>query len=495
MQIVPVFTIVGWAISALALLMLAPIAYCLLKGDTELALSFSISALVTLFVGGGMILAMRREFTSLGRRETFLAATLIWITVPAFAGLPFYLSDAIPSATNAYFEALSGFTTNGATIIADVAAQPRAILFWRSLLQWTGGFSVLVFLSILAGALNLPGTNPLTRALAKSTRRPVTQRLGYAILSLFKIYTLLTAICILALWFSGMTAFDAFCYGFGTLSTGGFMTGNADGILFSNRAIEVVLMIFMVIAAINFSFHWSFFNGDRRSYFNDPEYRYLLAAIVFGSLCVFLLMSIQSDAPILENLRYAVFNTVSAVTTTGYNMPPVTPAGAPYWPPGALLVILLLMTIGGCTVSTAGGIKLMRISILAKLAGSEISRLSYPSSVSVIKYGNQGVEREQLLAAWVFFLLYFISIVLVTLLLSFDGLDMQSAMTLAVTNLATAGSAAQALIPEVVMGESKFIGYDALPRFSKWIICITMLIGRLEFLAVLSLLNPAIWRR
>ncbi|WP_334129182.1 TrkH family potassium uptake protein [Sneathiella sp.] len=495
MQLAHVFTIVGWGISLHALLMLAPMAFSLLSGEGALAFDFFVAGLVTLFVGGGMLLAMRQEFTTLGRRETFFAATLIWIMVPAFAALPFYLSGAIPSATNAYFEALSGFSTNGATILADVAAAPRPILFWRSLLQWSGGFSVLVFLSMLAGVLNLPGTTPLTRALAKVSARPVTQRLGHAVLSLLKIYALLTAACIAALLVAGTGLFDAVCYAFSVLSTGGFLTSSGADAFLSDRIVEAVLMVFMTIAAINFSFHWSFFNGDRRSYFKDPEYRYLLAMIVFASLLVFLLMLPHSDLPALETLRYAIFNTVSAVTTTGINMPVITGEGVYYWPVGALLLLLLLMIVGGATVSTAGGIKLMRLSILARLAGQEISRLSYPSSVAVIKYGGERVERQQILSAWSVFVLYCLSLVAVTLLLTADGLQMPTALILATTNLATAGSAATTFLADGLTGGGGFHGYDALPRFSKWILCITMLIGRLEILAVLSLLNPAIWRR
>tara|TARA_R110002111_G_scaffold19696_6_gene47654 strand:+ start:80 stop:793 length:714 start_codon:yes stop_codon:yes gene_type:complete len=232
MLFAPVFTFLGWALGFLAALMLVPMAFALAQGQAGLAASFVVSAIVTLFFGGGMVLAMRREMTILGRRETFFAATLIWIVLPAFAALPFYLSDAIPSATNSYFEAISGFTTNGATVIDDLDIQARATLLWRSLIQWAGGFSIIVFLSALASAFNLPGNNPLTRALAKSSRRQVSRRFGYAVLSLLKIYGLLTAICIVALWFSGMSAFDALCYAFSTLSTGGFVTSNTAGTAF-----------------------------------------------------------------------------------------------------------------------------------------------------------------------------------------------------------------------------------------------------------------------
>lgn len=495
MLFAPVFTFVGWALGFLALLMSVPILFAFAEGQTELTLSFFISSIVTLFFGGGMILAMRREITILGRRETFLAATLIWIIVPAFAGLPFYLSDAIPSATNSYFEAFSGFSTNGATIIDDLDVQPRAILLWRSLIQWVGGFSIIVFLSVLASAFNLPRSNPLTRAIAKSSRRRMSRRIGSAVLSLLKIYGLLTAICIVALWFAGMTAFDALCYAFSTLSTGGFMTTNGAGTAFASRGIEVVLMIFMVFGAINFSLHWSFFNGDRRSYFKDPEYRYLLIAIVLGSLFVFSLMMTQTDMSVGDTLRYAVFNTVSAVTTTGYNMPLVSDSGQYYWPIGALFVILVLTTIGGSIGSTAGGIKMMRISILLKVSNAEVNRLSFPSIIFPLTYGGQRILREQITSAWSFFVLYCLVLVAATLILAFNGLDLQSSLTLAITNLASAGSAAQSLITDVVVGEENFISYEALPNFSKWVLCVTMLVGRLEFFAVLSLFNPALWRR
>ncbi|MFC4270348.1 hypothetical protein GQF03_01185 [Sneathiella chungangensis] len=495
MLFAPVFTFVGWALGFLSALMAVPILFALAQGQSELALSFLISAIVTLFFSGGLILAMRREITILGRRETFLAATLIWIMVPAFAGLPFYLSDAIPSATNSYFEALSGFTTNGATVIDDLNVQARAILLWRSMIQWTGGFAIIVFLSILASAFNSPGNNPLRRAIAKNSRRRVSRRVGYAVFSLLKIYALLTAICIVALWIAGMSAFDAICYAFSTLSTGGFMTSNSAGTAFASRAIEVVLMVFMIVGAVNFSLHWSFFNGDRQSYFKDPEYRYLLVTIVFGSFFVFFLMMTQTDMSIPDTLRYAVFNTVSAITTTGYNLPLISGQGEYYWPLGALFLVLVLITIGGSTGSTAGGIKLMRISILMKVANTEVNRLSFPSSVYVMNYGGQRVLREQILSAWVFFVLYCVAIVFVTLILAYNGLDLQSSLSLAVTNLANAGSAAQPLITDVVVGQENFVSYEALPKFSKWVLCVTMLLGRLEFIAVLSLLNPALWRR
>lgn len=495
MLFAPVFTLLGWALVILSVLMAVPILFALGPTETAIALSFAVSAIVTLFLGGGMVLAMRSDMTTLGRRETFLTATLVWIVVPAFAAMPFFFSDAIPSATNAYFEALSGFTTNGASTIPDLDIQSKSILLWRALTQWAGGFSLIIFLSILATTFNLPGNNPLTRAIAKSKRRRVTGRGAFGLLSMLKIYALLTGVCIVALWLVGMPAFDALCYGFSTISTGGFTTSNSAGTAFANRAIEVVLMIFMVLGAVNFSLHWSFFNGDRKSYFKDPEYRYLLLAIGIGSFMLFWLMLSETDMSISETMRYAIFNAVSAITTTGYNLPLVSDTGEYYWPIGALLLVLVLITLGGSTGSTAGGIKLLRVSILLKLSSAELRRLSFPSSVSALTYGGVKIVRGQILSAWSFFAFYCVAMALVTAAIAFNGLDFQSALSLAVTNLANAGSAAQQLITDVEFGSENFISYDALPNATKWILCVTMLVGRLEFFAVLTLLNPAVWRR
>jgi len=210
---------------------------------------------------------------------------------------------------------------------------------------------------------------------------------------------------------------------------------------------------------------------------------------------LFWLMLSETDMSISETMRYAIFNAVSAITTTGYNLPLVSDTGEYYWPIGALLLVLVLITLGGSTGSTAGGVKLLRVSILLKLSSAELRRLSFPSSVSALTYGGVKIVRGQILSAWSFFAFYCVAMALVTAAIAFNGLDFQSALSLAVTNLANAGSAAQQLITDVEFGSENFISYDALPNATKWILCVTMLVGRLEFFAVLTLLNPAVWRR
>ncbi len=495
MLLAPVMTILGWSLSLLSVLMLIPCVFGLSDGEGGVASAFFASAIVTAFLGGGMIFASRMETTTLGRRETYLTAVLIWTVIPAFAALPFYLSGAVVDPIDAYFEAISGFTTNGASVIDNLSEQSRAILLWRSLVQWVGGFAIIIFVSALASAFGVPGNNPLNRAIAKSTRRRLSRRVRFAVVSILQIYTILTAICIVLLWFSGLSSFEALCYGFSTLSTGGFTVTN-DGLeLFENRFTETVLMFFMIIGAINFSLHWAFFNGDRKSYFNNPEYRYLLYVLILSSLAVFVVMNAETNMLPFQNMRYAFFNTVSALTTTGYMMPPISESGEFFWPVGVMFLLFFMMTIGGSTGSTSGGIKLMRIILLLKQGVAEIKRLSFPRAIVVLKYGETSITRENLLSAWGFFSLYCFSIIVVSLGLTLDGLNFQAALSLSIANLANAGAAVTSLMTGLGVEGADFVSYAALPLGSKILLCVTMLVGRLEFFAVLTVLNPALWHR
>jgi len=495
MLFAPVLTILGWSLTLLSALMLIPSVFALGDISGNVASAFFASAIITLFLGGGLIFANRMEAASLSRRETFLSATIIWIIIPVFAALPFYLGNAVSSPLDAYFEAISGFTTNGASVIDNLAEQSRGIILWRSLIQWLGGFAIILFVSALASEFGIPGSNPLNQAIAKSTRRRLSRRIRYAVVSILKIYTLLTFVCIVLLWWSGMDAFNALCYGFSTLSTGGFTASN-DGLeVFGNRMTETVLIVFMIIGAVNFSLHWAFFNGDRGSYFRNPEYRYFLFILVFCSLIMFFLIKLNTDIQAIQAIRYSIFNTVSALSTTGYTMVPISESGEYIWPLSVLFLILLIMCIGGSTGSTSGGLKLMRVILLLKQGAAEIKHLSFPSAIIPLKYGSIRITRELLLSAWGFFTLFCLAIIVISLGLSFTGLDFRTSLALSISNLASAGSAIDSIMIDLDPNKANFTTYGALPIAAKILLCIAMLIGRLEFFAVFTLLNPAFWRR
>lgn len=490
----PIIAIIGWSLTLLSGAMMVPILFALLSGSLAVASSFFLSAVITVFLGVAFILSSRTDNVDLGRREAFLTATLTWITIPVFAALPIFLTNSAPTFIDSYFEALSGFATNGASVLENLAQQDRAILLWRALVQWLGGFATILFAATLASAFGIYGQIPLQTAIAKSSRRTPTRRIRFAVLSIFKIYTILTVICVAALWATGMSAFDSLCYAFSTLSTGGFVTHDNIEVLFTNRFTELVLVFFMIIGAVNFSLHWAFFNGDRRSYFYDPEYRYILYLSIFTAVIVFSIITLLSELNIYESLRFSVFNVVSAVTTTGYQIP--GPAiGLAEWPLTISILLLFLIVIGGSTGSTAGGIKLMRIVLLIKQAGGEISRLSFPSAVLRLKYGDFPLRRKDIGSAWGFFAIFCSGVILSASILAIYGLDFRSAVTLAITNLANAGPMAIITLNNNIDPTILFTSYAELSDPIKLTLCIAMIVGRLEFFAVLSLFNPAFWRQ
>jgi trk system potassium uptake protein TrkH len=424
-----------------------------------------------------------------------MIATFIWIVIPAFAALPFYLAGVAPSLLDAFFEALSGFTTNGASVMEGLDDLPRSIILWRALIQWFGGFSLIIVISMLATAISIPGSSPLNRALARSTRRRLSRRVRDAVLSTLSVYAILTGLCIVLLWFSGLSAFDALCYGFSTLSTGGFLVSDNGFELFENRLTELVLIIFMFAGAVNFALHWAFFNGNRRAYFDNPEYRYLIY-VFLGLVCgLMAMLSLETHFGFSQALRYSIFNAMSFLTTTGYVMSPLTESGEIFWPVGTLMLLFVALTIGGSTGSTSGGLKLMRVAILLKLVTAEVRNLSFPSAVIVLKYSKEKITKDHILATWAFFTFYVFTILIVALGLSFAGMSLKGALAMASANLANAGSA----IDFFMIGGGEINGgigsYSGLPDLAKVLLCFAMVIGRLEFFAILALFNPALWKR
>ncbi|WP_159104342.1 TrkH family potassium uptake protein [Sneathiella glossodoripedis] len=488
-------TVIGWSLTLLSALMVLPCLFALERASIDIAAAFFVSAIVTLFFGGALVFASRGQATALNRRNTFMIAAVIWVIIPAFAALPFYLSGLVPSLLDAFFEALSGFTTNGASVMEGLDDMPRSIILWRALIQWFGGFALIIIVSMLASVISIPGGSPLSRALAKSTRRRLSRRVRDAVLSTLSVYAILTGLCIVLLWFSGLSAFNALCYGFSTLSTGGFLVSDNGFELFENRMTEIVLIIFMFAGAINFSLHWAFFNGNRKAYFENSEYRYLIYVFLALVIGLMVMLSQETHFEFLQTLRYSIFNAMSFLTTTGYVMSPLTESGDIYWPVGTLMLLFIALTIGGSTGSTSGGLKLMRVAILVKLVLVEVRNLSFPSAVVLLKYGKDKITKDHLLATWAFFTFYVFTILIVALGLSLSGIGLQGGLALASANLANAGSA----IDFIMIGGGEHNGgiasYGGLPAFAKILLCFTMVIGRLEFFAILALFNPALWKR
>lgn len=483
MRLALVFHLLGRLLLGLTLLLLLPLALALATGGPD-ALAFGASALATGVTGGLLVLAAPfGKGEELGHREGFAVVTLAWIFAAAFGGLPFYLFGATPTYTDAYFEAMSGFTTTGATVITRVEELPTATVLWRSFSQWVGGLGIIVLGLAILPALGVGGMQ-LYKAEAPG---PVVDRLAPRIREtarlLWRVYVLISAAEFALLLLGGMSWLDALAHAFTTMATGGFSTRDASIGAYGSAYLDGVITVFMFLAGASFALHYQALRGNLRAYRRSPEF--LLYAIVLAGatgLLVLALWLAGTYGSLPEALRHASFQVVSLATTTGY-------ATADYeaWPPFAQGLLFLLMVLGGCAGSTAGAIKYIRVLLLAKRAYAQLFKLVHPRAVVVIRLGERQVPEEVLIGVQTFFLLYLSAFALATLAATAFGIDLYSSIGAVAATLGNVGPGFGAVGPAET--------YAPLPLPVKWILSTCMLLGRLEIFTVLVLLMPAIWRK
>jgi trk system potassium uptake protein TrkH len=477
--------VLGWGTAALSGFMVLPAAVSFGIGETETGISFATGAALTFFAGGTAVVSTRGTEKRIDLRGGFLTASLLWTVLPAFAAIPFLLSGQFLSPLDAYFEALSGFTTNGATVLANLDQQPRGILMWRALLQWLGGFAVILLAIALLAFGGVGGMNLFNSPMARGDRETLFGRAVRTARSLWWIYAGLTALCILALVAVGLTPFDATTHALTTISTGGFSTHDIGVAAFDNFGAEIVLMVFMLIGALNFTLIWALARGRTQPLLRDIETRYLLAIVLAATAIVAgALVAIQGLST-GTSLRTAVFDVISALTTTGFS---ATAGAASTGLPVIVPVMLMgLMLIGGATGSTAGGMRLMRLAIFFRLAGRELSRLSYPHGVVRLRYAGQIIDESTLRNVWGQLMMFLSMLALAAVVFGLLGFDLQGALALSATTLSTAGAGLSLTAPH--------LAYPDFGDATKWALCAAMVIGRLELLVVLVLFTPAYWRK
>lgn len=489
-----VLAVVGWAMSLFAVAMLFPLLVALGYGETRAAGSFFASALVTLFIGGGLIMATRGDEKTVSRREGFFLAALAWGALPVFGALPIYFSGAAGSVVDAYFEALSGLTTTGATVLQGLDELPRSILFWRALMQWIGGLGAILLAVAILSLLGIGGLSLYRSAIPRGERDTMAGRLRHAVESIWWIYACLTAVCAVLLWLFGMPPFDAVCHAFSALSTGGFSTRDGSVGAFGSPLLEFTLAIFMLIGAINFTLHWAAVNGRVQAYREDPEFKYLIGLVLVVTILVTGALVLSDGTGAFDAVRNALFVAISVVTTSGFLPAEIDAAGTAAggglaWPTFLSMLLLILVLVGGCTGSTAGGVKLMRIAILLKQGSRELRRLSYPHGVVALRYGETPIGEPAMRGVWSFFIVFMLSFAGISLGIAACGVDFRTAVAAAAGAVSNAGPA----MAYVSGGGSN--AYALLPDSAKWWVAVGMLLGRVELFALLTLLNPAFWRR
>lgn len=446
-------------------------------------LAFLISFVITLSAGVLLWTLARGKHEELRTRDGFVVTALFWTVLGLFGSLPFLFSEFPKlSVTDAVFEAISGLTTTGATVITGLDYLPKSILLYRQLLQWLGGIGIIVVAIAILPMLGIGGMQLYRAEIpgpVKDTK--LTPRITETAKALMLVYTGLTIVCVLAYWFAGMTFFDAVAHAFSTVAIGGFSTHDTSMAYFDNPAIVWLAILFMFVAGINFALH--FFAWHSRSikqYLLDPEFRFYTICILLGvAITVSYLIHTGTYSP-GESLTHGAFQLVAIVTTTGYST-----ADFSQWPTFLPFMIFMGAFMGGCSMSTAGGMKVIRVLLVSKQGLREIHRLIHPNAVIPIKVGKKTVPDRVVDAVWGFFAVYVFAFVTIFLLLMATGLDF-------LTAISAVGSCINNLGPG--MGDVAE-NYSSINDTAKWILMFAMLLGRLEVFTLLVLFTPMFWRR
>ena len=472
---------VGFLLMASSLMMLPPILVSLFYEDGTSRIFLS-SAAIFLVTGFLVYLPVRRDKRELRLRGGFLIVTCSWLAVILLGALPFvFLSSPDLTLLDAIFESASGFTTTGATIIRDVDALPRAILFYRMETQWLGGMGIIVLAVAILPALRIGGMQ-LYRAEAPGPEQDtkLTPRITETAKALWLIYVGITILCIVAYGMGGMDMFDAIGHGFSTVATGGFSTHNESFAYWNNPELEAIAILFMFVAGINFGLHFTAWHtASLQQYFKDNELKvYTSLLIVFSVLATLALYLTNTFGSMAESFRHGAFHVVSVMSTTGFTTDPFYT-----WPSFVPLLLILVAFIGGCAGSTAGGMKVIRIILLHRQALRELRLLIHPTAALPIKYGDQTVTPRLMAAVWGFCFLFIASFAIMTMLLTATGLDMVTSYSAVVACISNMGPA---------LGDAG-LNFASLNNTAKFILSFAMLLGRLEIYTVLVLLMPGFW--
>lgn len=492
MRLSLIAALLGLLLMLFSLTMLVPIIFAIWYGETT-SLLFLSAFSITAATGAILWVPNRDSRASLRTRDGFLITSLFWLVLGTFGAIPLYLSDALSlSLTDAVFESVSGLTTTGATVITGLDELPKSILYYRQQLQWLGGIGIIVIAIAILPMLGIGGMQ-LYRAETPGPMKDhkLTPRITGTAKALFSIYITMTLGCGLAYWLGGMTPFDALAHSFSTVAIGGFSTHDASMGYFNNSILLMISAVYMLLAGVNFSLHFFSYRDKSLSiYSNDSEFRFYLLVNCFAILVVtaglFLLVNPNSASfhPDIASSNakwiHGAFQVVSIATTTGFSSTDYSG-----WPTFIPVFMFLLAFMGASAGSTGGGMKAIRVLLLAKQGYRELVRLIHPNAVIPVKLGNRPVSDKVVSAVWSFFAVYMLVYILMLLMVLATGLD-----------FLTAFSAVGASINNLGPGLGDvFANYANIPNSTKWILCLAMLLGRLEVFTLLVLFTPAFWRK
>lgn len=426
---------------------------------------------------------LTRGDINLSRRDGFGIVTFGWLSCTLFGSLPYIFSGVIPHPVSAMFETMSGFTTTGASVLSNLESVPRGIHFWRALTHWFGGMGVLVLCVAILPFLGVGGMQIYRAEMPGPSKDRLTPRITTTAKLLWGVYALLTLVEALLLKFVGkMGWFDALCHTFGTMATGGFSTRSGSVGAFDSAVVDVIIMVFMFLAGINFSLHYHALTGKPGRYFRDPEFRFYFIFLAVASLFITFNIWFDGFAPFGRCLRDATFTATSIMTTTGF-----CTADFDRWPDASRLLLVVMMFIGGCAGSTGGGMKVVRVFIMFKKIVRELKLFMRPSAVIQIKLGGKPVEQEVISHISAFFAIFLLIFAIGSFIMSFFTPNLETAATAVVATLGNIGPGLNAIGPTQ--------NFAAIPPLGQAVLTVFMLLGRLELYTVLILFLPSYWKR
>lgn len=482
MNISLVLNFVGAVLIFSSAFMLLPVLTSIIYKGEDLN-AFGISFLVTFFSGVLLYFFSKgQKKLELKHRDGFAVVTISWFAMSLFGSLPYILSGTFLSFTNAYFESMAGFTTTGASVLSNLENLPKGILLWRSLTQWMGGMGIIVFSIAILPMLGAGGMQLFKAEVPDIGVEKLKPRIIDTAKSLWYIYAGLTTVLALLLSICGMNLFDAICHSFTTMATGGFSTKSTSIAYFKNTYIDIIITIFMFLAGINFALHFYALRGTFSRFTRSSEFKFYCSVIAISIIIVTLSITASGYSSILEALRYASFQVVAIMTTTGYAI-----ADFEAWPILSQMILLCLMFFGGMIGSTGGGMKQVRVLLMFKQAYRELYQLIHPHALTALKLNGKNLHKETLGGIWGFLFLFILIAVTATLCMSALGLDIITSASTVISAMSNVGPA----LGEAGPSEN----YSTIPVIGKWILILCMLIGRLEIYTVVILFVPHFWKK
>ena len=477
----PILNILGLLLCIESIALLIPMFFDLINSNQDWKQFFYISCL-TFLIGLVLYVGFKKENIKINLRQAFLLTILSWITMALFGSLPFVYTSSSLSFTDAFFEAVSGITTTGSTVIPNLENISEGVLIWRSLLQWFGGIGIIVLAVAILPTLQIGGMQ-LLHMEHDDPYEKTLPKINKFIIEIASLYLSLTILCFFFYYIFGMTAFDSLLHCMTTISTGGFSNHSLSFGYYNSYSLENISVIFMILGSLPFVIFIQFIHGQKLSIFKDDQIKLFLFLLLLIIFITSLWLKNYLNIDLFQAIRLATFNITSILTGTGY-----TSSNYNNWGGFGFVIILMIMFIGGCAGSTTGGIKIFRFQILFRGVRLQIKKLTQPHAVFLMKFNKKTVTENTYTSIISFFFIYILLFIFSGVSLSLFGIDFLTAL-----------SASASAISNVGPGIGEIIGptgnYSSINSISKWILAITMLVGRLEIFTILVLFSKNFWKK